>query len=70
VGKSNLAGHLTLGKLKVQEISFFGTHHRCHGKHIVSDLPMTIRLPQNKAVQTGDELTLSAAPEDIVLLTH
>lgn len=69
VGEGNLEQHLALGKLKVQEISFFGTHHRCQGRHLESDLPMTIRLPQHQAAQVGEELTMSVATDDIVLLT-
>ncbi len=70
VGEANLQGHLPLGKLRVQGVSFFGTHHRCQGQHAESDLPMTIRLPQNRPVQLGEELTLSVARDDIVLLNR
>jgi hypothetical protein len=31
---------------------------------------MTIRLPQKQPVKAGEELTLSVARDDIVLLTH
>ena len=68
VGKSDLKQYLTLGKLEVQKISFFGTHHHCQGKHVKSNLPMTIRLPQNQAAQVGEELTISVARNDCVLL--
>ncbi len=70
VGKNNSAQRLRLGKLKVNEVSFFGTHHRCRGRHLESNLPIIIRLPQNQTVQSGEELTISAAIEDIVLLTR
>jgi spermidine/putrescine transport system ATP-binding protein len=70
VGEGNLVRHLSLGKLKVREVSFFGTHHRCQGRHLESDLPMTIRLPQHQVAQVGQELTLSVACDDIVLLTR
>jgi spermidine/putrescine transport system ATP-binding protein len=70
VGKNNSAQRLRLGKLKVNEVSFFGTHHRCRGRHLESNLPIIIRLPQNQTVQSGEELTISAAPEDIVLLAR
>ena len=63
-------GRVPLGKLQVQEVSFFGTHHRCLGRHAKSNLSMVIRLPQNQTVQAGDELTISAAAENIVLLTR
>ena len=69
-GEVNLEGRLTLGKLRVQKVSFFGTYHRCQGRHLNSDLPMTIRLPQNETAQIGEELTISVARDDIVLLTR
>ena len=70
VGESNSAHHLQLGKLVVNEVSFFGTHHRCQGRHLNSNLPLIIRLPQHQTAKTSDELTISAAVEDIVLLTE
>ena len=70
VGEKNSARHLKIGRLKVDEVSFFGTHHRCQGRHQASDIPIIVRLPQNQPVQAGDELTISAALEDIVLLTR
>jgi spermidine/putrescine transport system ATP-binding protein len=70
VGEVNLEGRLILGKLRVQKVSFFGTYHRCQGQHVDLDLPMTIRLPQNETAQIGEELTISVARDDIVLLTR
>jgi len=61
-------GHVPLGILQVQEVSFFGTHHRCAGHHVKSNLPMIIRLPQNRAAGVGEELNLSVNRDDIVLL--
>jgi ABC-type Fe3+/spermidine/putrescine transport system ATPase subunit len=68
VGERDLKQNLALGELEVQKVAFFGTHHHCQGRHLQSDLPVTIRLPQNQSVQVGEELTLSVAPDDIVLL--
>jgi spermidine/putrescine transport system ATP-binding protein len=65
--KSN--GRVSLGALHVEEVSFFGTHHRCLGRHVTSNLPIIVRLPQHQIVTPGEELTISVAPEDIVLLT-
>ena len=59
-----------LGILQVAEVSFFGTHHRCLGRHVKSNLPMIIRLPQNQAVGIGEDLNLGVQREDIVLLTQ
>jgi len=70
VGEAKPERHLPLGKFRVQEISFFGTHHRCVGRHVDTDLPMTVRLQQNRLAQFGDELTISVARDNIVLLTH
>jgi spermidine/putrescine transport system ATP-binding protein len=61
-------GQTPLGALQVEEVSFFGTHHRCLGRHVKSNLPMIIRLPQHQAVCKGQELNLSVKGEDIVLL--
>ena len=69
-GNGESHGRVPLGKLHVQEVSFFGTHHRCLGCHATSNLSMVIRLPQNQSVQAGDAVTISAAPQDIVLLTR
>ena len=69
VGGGNLEGRLRLGKLRIQEVSFFGTYHRCLGRHVGTDAPMTLRLPQNQSVQLGEELAVSVARDEIVLLT-
>jgi len=61
---------VALGKLKVEEISFFGTHHRCQGRHAKSDLPLVIRLPQNHPILAGEELTISVLRNDIVCLNR
>jgi spermidine/putrescine transport system ATP-binding protein len=63
-------GQVPLGVLQVEEVSFFGTHHRCLGRHVKSNHPMIIRLPQNQAVGIGKELNLSVQQDDIVLLTQ
>jgi spermidine/putrescine transport system ATP-binding protein len=60
---------MTLGKLSVEEVAFFGSHHRCQGKHSESGHPLIIRLPQYSAVQPGDELRIFVSKNDIVLLT-
>jgi spermidine/putrescine transport system ATP-binding protein len=59
---------VALGKLKVDEVAFFGTHHRCLGRHATTDLPMIVRLPQNHPIQAGEELAISVLQNDIVLL--
>lgn len=70
---ANQAGkerQLGLGKVKVQEVSFFGTHHRCVGRHIGSDITFTIRLPQNQTPKLGEVLDITIARNDIALLTR
>jgi len=61
-------GPVPLGVLQVAEVSFFGTHHRCLGRHVNSNHPMIIRLPQHQAAKPGDKLNMSVQQEDIVLL--
>ena len=61
-------GHVPLGIMQVAEVSFFGTHHRCVGCHAESNLPLIVRLPQNRAVSVGEKLNLAVKPEDIVML--
>ncbi|UCD77831.1 MAG: ABC transporter ATP-binding protein, partial [Desulfobacterales bacterium] len=63
-------GQVPLGVLQVEEVSFFGTHHRCLGRHVESNLPMIIRLPQHQAVRKGQQLNLGVKREDIVVLTQ
>ena len=46
-------------KRKVNEVSFFGTHHRCRGRHLGSSLPMIMRLSQHQIDRIGEELTMS-----------
>ena len=65
-----IQGQVPLGVLQVEEVSFFGTHHRCLGRHVQSNLPMIIRLPQHQAVGIGQDLNLSVQREDVVLLTQ
>jgi spermidine/putrescine transport system ATP-binding protein len=59
---------VALGKLKVDEVAFFGTHHRCLGRHATTDLPLIVRLPPNHPIQAGQELAVSVLQNDIVLL--
>jgi len=61
---------VALGKLHVEEVSFFGTHHRCQGRHVKSNQPLIIRLPQNQPARPGDELSIAVQRDDIVLLTQ
>jgi spermidine/putrescine transport system ATP-binding protein len=60
--------YVPLGVLQVEEVSFFGTHRRCLGRHMDSNLPVIVRLPQNKIVGAAEKLSLAAKREDIVLL--
>ena len=63
-------GQAPLGVLQVDEVSFFGTHQRCLGRHVKSNHPMIVRLPQHQAVGIGQDLNLSVQQEDIVLMTQ
>ena len=61
---------VALGKIKVEEVSFFGTHHRCQGRHAKSNQSLIIRLPQDRPAQAGEELAIAVQRDDIVLLTQ
>jgi ABC-type Fe3+/spermidine/putrescine transport system ATPase subunit len=63
-------GLVALGELQVEEVSFFGTHHRCLGHHLESNASIIIRLPQDRVVRVGEKLHLAVKREDIVLLRH
>ena len=59
---------VSLGELLVEEVSFFGTHHRCQGRHVKSGMSLTVRLAQDQRVQDGEVLPLSVVRDDIVFL--
>ena len=59
---------VALGKIKVEEVSFFGTHHRCQGRHAKSNQSLIIRLPQDRPAKAGEELAIAVQRDDIVLL--
>ncbi|MGD9290300.1 MAG: ABC transporter ATP-binding protein [Desulfobacterales bacterium] len=63
-------GRVSLGAWHVEEVSFFGTHHRCLGRHVTSNLPIIVRLPQHQTVNIGNRLHFSVERKDIVLLTR
>jgi len=63
-------GLVPLGEMRVEEVSFFGTHHRCLGRHLESSMSIIIRLPQNRAVKVGEKLHLAVKREDIVMLNQ
>jgi len=65
---SEARGLVPLGALEVQEVSFFGTHHRCLGRHLESNASIIVRLPQDRTVKVGEKLQLAVKREDIVLL--
>ena len=61
---------VALGKLNVEEVAFFGTHHRCQGRHAISNQTLIIRLPQNQPAAAGEQIAIAVQRDDIVLLTH
>jgi spermidine/putrescine transport system ATP-binding protein len=67
-GELNNDRHVSLGEINVQEVSFFGTHHRLQVKHLKTNRPMIIHLPQNQPIRAGKKLTISVSRDDIVLL--
>jgi spermidine/putrescine transport system ATP-binding protein len=60
---------VALGKVKVEEVSFFGTHHRCQGRHADSNQSLIMRLPQDRPARAGEELAIAVQRDDIVLLS-
>ncbi len=61
---------ISLGELLVEEVSFFGTHYRCHGRHVKSGMPLTVRLSQDQRVHSGEVLPLSVVRDDVVFLVQ
>jgi spermidine/putrescine transport system ATP-binding protein len=59
---------VALGHLKVEEVSFFGTHRRCQGRHAKSNYPLILRLPQNQPAAAGEDIAIAVQRDDIVLL--
>jgi spermidine/putrescine transport system ATP-binding protein len=62
--------YLGLGEVIAQEVSFFGTHQRCAGRHVESEIIFTIHLPQNQTLKLGEKIDLTIALNDIALLTR
>jgi spermidine/putrescine transport system ATP-binding protein len=60
--------HVSLGKVKVRRVTFFGTHRSCTGEHSETGQEMNIRLSHSQPVSTGDILDISASEDDLVLL--
>ncbi len=59
---------IPLGEVFAEDVSFFGTHHRCRARHTASGQSLVIRLPQHQPVRINDKLSISVSREDIVLL--
>ena len=63
-------GSIPLGEITIEEVTFFGTHQRCSGKHEPSGMPLVVRLPQHQVITSGDRYPVAANPRDIVLMTR
>jgi len=63
-------GRIAIGKVRVIEAGFFGTHHQCIATLAAIDAPVRVRLPQKQVVQPGETLALYADPADMVLITR
>jgi spermidine/putrescine transport system ATP-binding protein len=60
--------YLFLGEMRVDEVTFFGTHHRCTGQHLNTDQSLTIRRPQEHPTPIGEVLGLYVNRDAVVLL--
>ncbi|OOY11932.1 spermidine/putrescine ABC transporter ATP-binding protein [Thioclava marina] len=62
-------GSFSLGRARLQEAAFFGTHHRCHFVPLnAPDLTLTVNLPQGAHPAPGAEVELFG--RDPVLLSE
>ena len=56
-----LEGGFSLGRARLTDASFFGSHHRCHFMPLAApDLGLTVHLPQGRHPAPGEEVELFA----------
>ena len=56
-----LEGDFSLGRARLKEASFFGSHHRCHFSPVgASELDLIVHLPQGSHPEPGTEVELFA----------
>ena len=63
-------GRLGLGKARVLECGFFGTHHQCDARLESLPDPLKVRIDQKRLLRPGEVLDLYLDPCDVVLLTR
>ena len=63
------AGEVSFGGAQIAELSFQGTHLRCHARSESGDIELLLRIPVDAPVAVGEAVELRARPADIVLLT-
>ena len=60
---------VTLGKAKVEDGSFFGTHHRAHLSPLdYPNMTITAHMPQSAIIEPGAWVELTLGPTSVVLL--
>jgi spermidine/putrescine transport system ATP-binding protein len=60
-------GRMALGRAKITDVAFFGTHIRAHMAPLAApDMQLVVHLPQGAVANVGDEMALYA--RDAVLL--
>ncbi|MHC8494589.1 ABC transporter ATP-binding protein [Thalassospira sp. SM2505] len=60
---------ITLGKAKVEDGSFFGTHHRAHLSPLdYPDMVITAHMPQSAIIEPGAWVDLTIDPASVVIL--
>jgi spermidine/putrescine transport system ATP-binding protein len=63
------SARITLGKAKVEDGSFFGTHHRAHLSPLdYPNMTITAHMPQSAIIEPGSWVELTLDPSSVVLL--
>ena len=63
-------GRVPVCQGQIVDSDFLGTHRQCTVRVFAVEETVKIRLPQSRAVNPGDEISLFVDPDDIVALKH
>ena len=72
LGRGNAESTIELGEVRVQEVTFQGTHRLCRAVNSEgnSEQPILLRLSPEQPVGVGDLLSIHARRDQAVLLDH